>query len=124
VDATVAKNYDRLTILNELMASESMSTVAFPHIAFGADGTPMLEGTTTKVVEVVLDRIAHHWDAEEIQRQHPHLRLSQIYAALAYYYDHQDEIDQDIARRLERVDRLRVELGADQLPDKLKRATS
>jgi uncharacterized protein (DUF433 family) len=96
-----------------------MSTVAFPHIELSADGTPMLEGTTTKVVEVVLDRLAHHWDAEEIQRQHPHLSLSQIYAALTYYYDHQAEIDQDISRRLARVDRLRVELGADSLPEKL-----
>jgi uncharacterized protein (DUF433 family) len=100
-----------------------MSTVAFPHIEFAADGTPMLEGTTTKVVEVVLDRLAHHWDPEEIQRQHPHLTLSQIYAALTYYYDHQAELDAEISRRLQRADRLRAQLGGD-LPDKLKQAIS
>jgi uncharacterized protein (DUF433 family) len=64
----------------------------------------MIAGTKTKVVEVVLDRLAHHWDADEIQRQHPHLLLSQIYAALAYYHDHQDELDRDIAARLRRFE--------------------
>jgi hypothetical protein len=58
------------------------------------------------VVEVVLDRLAHHWDADEIQRQHPYLSLAQIYAALAYYHDHQDEIDREIDERLERVERI------------------
>ena len=66
----------------------------------------MIAGTRTKVVEVVLDRIAHHWDADEMQRQHPHLSLAQIYAALAYYHDHQDEIEREIDERLERVERI------------------
>ena len=66
----------------------------------------MIAGTTTKVVEVVLDRLAHHWDADEIQRQHPHLSLSQIYAALGYYHDHQSELDRDIAARLRKVDEI------------------
>ena len=66
----------------------------------------MIAGTTTKVVEVALDRLSHHWDADEIQRQHPHLSLSQIYAALAYYHDHQEELDRDIAARLRKVDEI------------------
>ena len=52
-----------------------------PHIAVDEAGTATIAGTTTTVIEVALDRIAHHWDADEIQRQHPHLSLSQIYAA-------------------------------------------
>ena len=64
----------------------------------------MIAGTKTKVVEIVLDRLAHHWDADEIQRQHPHLALAQIYAALAYYHDHQDEMDRNIAARLRKVE--------------------
>ena len=81
-----------------------MTTVAYPHIKTTEAGVPMIAGTKTKVVEVVLDRLAHHWDADEIQRQHPHLSLSQIYAALAYYHDHQDEVDRDIATRLQKVE--------------------
>ena len=83
-----------------------MPVAIYPHIEVNEAGTPVVSGTTTKVVEIVLDRLAHHWDAEEIQRQHSHLTLAQIYSALAYYYDHQNAIDQDIADRLERVSEL------------------
>ena len=85
-----------------------MTTVAYPHIEVAAEGVALIAGTRTKVVEVVLDRLAHHWDADEIQRQHPYLSLAQIYAALAYYHDHQDEIDREIEERLERVERIAV----------------
>ena len=97
-----------------------MSAVTYPHIDFTPEGVPILAGTTTKVVEVVLDRLAHHWDAEEIQRQHPHLSLAQIYAALTYYHDHQQEIDADIARRLQNVEQIRVSLGESPIRAKLK----
>lgn len=85
-----------------------MPTVAYPHIEHTADGVPLLAGTTTKVVEVALDRIAYHWDADEIQRQHPHLSLGQIYAALTYYYDHKEEMDREIDGQLREVDQLRA----------------
>ena len=79
----------------------------YPHLAVDGAGTATIAGTTIKVVEVALDRIAHHWDSDEIQRQHPHLSLSQIHAALAYYYDHQTELDAVIATQLDRVAALR-----------------
>ena len=34
--------------------------------------------------------------AEEIVEQYPHINLSQIYAALAYYYANRDEIDREL----------------------------
>ena len=80
-----------------------MSTVSYPHLEINADGVAIIAGTTTKVVEIVQDYLAHHWHAEDIHRQHPHLTLAQIHAALTYYYDHQQEIEQDIDRRLRRV---------------------
>lgn len=97
-----------------------MSTIAYPHIEISEGGTPMLSGTTTKVVEVVLDRIAHHWDADEIRRQHPYLSLSQIHAALTYYYDHQSEIDAEIDRQLDDVEQIRQAQGESAVRLKLK----
>ena len=46
-----------------------MSTVSYPHIELSSNGVAFLEGTPTKVVEIALDRLSHHWDAEKIQRQ-------------------------------------------------------
>ncbi len=72
------------------------------------------------MIEVALDRLAHHWDAEEIHRQHPHLSLSQIYSALAYYHDHQSELDGDIESRLRRGEEIRAAQGESALRLKLK----
>lgn len=97
-----------------------MSPNNYPHLERRADGKLWLVGTQTKVVEVVLDRLAHHWDAEEIQRQHPHLTLGQIYSALAYYHDHQDEIDGLIDEQLDLVRELRGQEKESVLRAKLK----
>jgi uncharacterized protein (DUF433 family) len=97
-----------------------MSTTEYPHIALNAEGVPMLAGTQTKVVEVALDHVAQGWDAEEIHRQYPELTFGQIYSALAYYYDHQADIDQDIERRLKKVDDIAARLGPGPLILKLR----
>jgi len=99
-----------------------MPAIAYPHIEITAQGVPILTGTTTKVVEVVMDRLAHHWDADEIQRQHPHLSLAQIHSALAYYYDHQVEVDKDIERRLREADEVLAQVGNTALRAKLQHA--
>jgi len=80
-----------------------MSTVDYPHIELNSESVPIISGTTTKVIEIVQDHLAHHWDAEVIHRQYPYLSLAQIHAALTYYYDHEQEIEQEINRRLRSV---------------------
>lgn len=97
-----------------------MATVDYPHISLDAANVPVLTGTSTKVVEIVLDHLAHGSDAEEIRRQFPFLTLGQIHSALGYYYDHQEELDQDIARRLHRVDEIQSRLGDSLVARKLK----
>jgi len=76
-----------------------MTNVLISHIALDDQGRPWIEGTNTKVIEVVLDRLAYGWTPEEIHRQHPHLPLAKIHAAFAYYYDHQAAIDAEIDRQ-------------------------
>jgi uncharacterized protein (DUF433 family) len=94
--------------------------IAYPHIERRSDGKLWLIGTQTKVIEVALDRLAHHWDADEIQRQHPHLTLGQIHSCLAYYYDHQEAMDQIVEEQLRSVERLREQAGESVLRAKLK----
>ena len=60
-----------------------------------------------KVIELVVEQRAYGWSPEELHFQHPYLTLGQIHSALAYYWDHRDELDRDIERRLERVEELR-----------------
>lgn len=96
------------------------SPTTYPHLEQRTDGKLWLIGTQTKAIEVVLDRLAHHWDAEEIQRQHPHLTLGQIYSCLAYYHDHQAEMDQIIEEQLQTIQNLRGQNGESLLRAKLK----
>ena len=98
-----------------------MSTpTPYAHIEIRADGKPWLVGTQTKVLEVALDRIAYHWDADEIQRNHSYLTLGQIYSCLAYYCDHQEEMDAIIEAQLQNIKRLRAQQGESALEKKLK----
>ena len=96
-----------------------MLATSYAHIEMTPDGVPVLSNTKIKVVEVVLDRLAHHWDVDEIQRQHPHLTLAQICSALAYYYDHQEELDQVIEKQLHQVNRIKARLGKSPVRQKL-----
>jgi hypothetical protein len=53
------------------------------------------------------------------QRQHPHLTLGQIHSCLAYYYDHQQELDQIIEEQLRSIDESRRRQGQSALRLKL-----
>ena len=53
---------------------------------------------------ITVGRIATLWqqglNAEQIQDEYPHLKLEQIYAALAYYHANKAEIDASLAKDL------------------------
>jgi uncharacterized protein (DUF433 family) len=63
-----------------------------------------------KIVELVTAQKAYGWSPEEIHFQHPYLSMSQIYSALAYYWDRQSEIDADIQRRFDYAENLRYQV--------------
>lgn len=79
----------------------------YPHIIFDEKGAPAIQGTTLKIVELVLEKLAYGWSPEELHLQHPYLTLGQIHASLAYYWDHAEEFDKEIAERLKNVEGLR-----------------
>src|SRR5437763_16518904 len=78
------------------------------HIRLDEQGRPWVDDTNVKVIEVVLDHLAYGWAAETIQENHPHLSLAQVYAALAWYYDHQAEMDGAIEQQEEGIRALRA----------------
>ncbi|MGB8686892.1 MAG: DUF433 domain-containing protein [Microcoleus sp.] len=64
-----------------------------------------------KIVELLTSVKAYGWTPEELLQSYPHLTLSKIYSALAYYLDNQQEIDADIERREKYVKQLEQEAG-------------
>ena len=76
-------------------------------ITLDTENTAYIDGTTTKVIEVVQAKIVHELTPEALQRELPHLSLAQIYAALAYYHAHQSELDAQIAAQIAYADDLR-----------------
>jgi uncharacterized protein (DUF433 family) len=92
----------------------------YGHISMNKNGVPVIAGTTMKVVELVVEKEAYGWSPEELHFQHPYLNLGQIHSALAYYWDHAEELDRDIERRLQSVDRMRRNNGSSPLALRLK----
>jgi len=93
---------------------------AYEHIVVDERKVAFIEGTPVKVVELVLDHRAYGWSAEEMHFQHPQLSLGQIHSALAYYWDHRDELDAEVEDRWRRVQRLREHADPSALREKLK----
>lgn len=97
-----------------------LSETRYEHIILNEARVPMIAGTTMKVIELVLDHLAYGWSPEELHFQHPHLTLGQIHSALAYYWDHKAELDEDIERRLQIVDQLQQTKSSTSLAERLK----
>lgn len=73
--------------------------VNYPHITSNPgilSGIPIIEGTRTPVRSIV-GYFNMGMNAEEILYGLSHLTAAQVYSALAYYFDHKEEIDRDIS---------------------------
>lgn len=86
-----------------------MSTAFVPtgyaHIVHPADGgEPIIDGMRIRVRDVVLARDRGGLSPEEIPGVFPVLTLGQVYAALAYYEDHREEIQAANVREAEIVE--------------------
>jgi len=89
------------------------------YIEIDEHGVAWLTGTNLKVIEVVLDKLAHGWSPEEIHFQHPGLSLAQIHAALSYYYENQKRLDVEIERQRREVEKAAADLAQSPLQQKL-----
>jgi len=79
------------------------------HIRRDERGVAWIDETNTKVIEVVMDWMANRSSPEEMNRQHPHLSLAQIHAAMAYYHDHKTELDEQVERSLRFADEMQAQ---------------
>jgi uncharacterized protein (DUF433 family) len=71
--------------------------LTYPHIDAAVGKSPCLRRMPRiRVAQIAMDYLAHGWSAEEMCRQHPALTPAEVHAAMAYYFDHQAEIDREI----------------------------
>lgn len=101
-DVEMSLQGDRLVI-----RAASTSDPAAGEVMLDDRNIPMIAGTTMKVIQLVSEHLAYGWSPEELKYQHPYLSLGQIYSALAYYWNHQEEIEQEIERQSRAVEKLR-----------------
>ena len=86
------------------------AALSYPHIVKQPGEAARLERhPRTRVAMIVLDYQHRGWSAEEIVRQYPYLSLAEVHATLAYYHDHDAEIDQEIARERDEAKEARRE---------------
>jgi uncharacterized protein (DUF433 family) len=87
-----------------------MSVVNSTHIWIDDRGAAWIDQTNLKVTEIALERIAHGSSVDEIVDQHKGLiTLAQAHAALAHYYDYQEEFECEIEKQLMRADQMRLQ---------------
>ena len=99
-----------------------MTVASIEYIDIDEKGVARIVGKRVKVIQLVMDKVANNWDPEEIHTQYPHLSLSEIHAAFAYYYDHQDALDAQIRDDLEQAESLQDPAAESSIRQKLRDA--
>ena len=77
-------------------------------------GKPRIAGHRIRVQDIVIWHEAHGMTPDEIVSQFPQITLADVYAALAYYYDHRESIRSDMER-----EEAAVRAAQAQIPSKL-----
>ena len=87
--------------------------MTYPHLVKEPGKPARLERQPrTRVSMIVRDHVECGLSPEDIVRQYPYLKRAEVHSALTYYFDHQDEIDREIAEE----NRLMEEAGSREQP--------
>jgi uncharacterized protein (DUF433 family) len=73
-------------------------------------GSPIIEGTRTRVIDIAVEYEILGHSPDEIIRSHPHLDLPQVHDALSFYYENRDELDQKAEQDQELIARLKKKI--------------
>ena len=78
--------------------------IEYPHIE-SPPGEParLRRVPRVRVAQIVMNYLAYGWSVEEILRQHPYLTPAEAHAAMAYYFDHRVQIEDEIRQEWEQV---------------------
>ena len=76
---------------------------------------PIIRGTGMRVLDIAIEYEYKGYSIDQILDYHPHLTLSQIHAALSYYYENQHQFDKQIKAEQALVNKLKNQLSGHQL---------
>jgi len=99
-----------------------MGRVSVEHIAIHSDycfGKPHIAGTRMSVAAIAKMYLEMGESLEEIAADY-NLSLAEVHAAMAYYYDHREEIDRYTAESEALVEDLRRNTASSPLEEKLR----
>lgn len=72
-------------------------------------GSACIAGHRVRVLDIVIWHEQNGWSPDEIVSQIPSITLADVHAALAYYYDHREEIQEEIRAEREMAEEFRRE---------------
>lgn len=75
-------------------------------------GRPCIKGTQLRVTDVVAAHVFRGESPDEIAAGYA-VSLAGVYAALAYYYEHKDEIDTDLRNQIATAKALKEQYTSD-----------
>lgn len=87
-----------------------MSQTNTEHIASKPDicgGKPCIAGTRIRVQDVYVWHDLQGLGADEIVSHFPQLTMADVYAALSYYWDHRNEIQQQMREETDYVEQMK-----------------
>ncbi|MGP1386680.1 MAG: DUF433 domain-containing protein [Thainema sp.] len=88
----------------------ALTATEYKHIQLDENGNAIIANSSMKVVELITSHLTYGWSPEELHFQYPHIRLSQVYSALSYYWDHQAALDAEMQRRFAEAEILRKKI--------------
>lgn len=84
------------------------TAVSYPHIVKTEGKPARLERMSRiRVAQIVMDYLYQGWSPDEICNQYPHLKPVEVHSAMAYYFDHQEEIEKEIEDEIKLVEEWR-----------------
>lgn len=112
-------SYNQISLPFDTTTMTFIST-DYKYIQLNENKVPIIAGTTMKVVELITSVQAYNWTPEQLHQNYPHVSMSKIYSALAYYWDNKKELDADMKKRYQFAEKMRQEATYTSLAEKLK----
>ncbi|MCZ7391961.1 MAG: DUF433 domain-containing protein [Candidatus Methanoperedens sp.] len=75
-------------------------------------GSPIIAGTRVRVLDIIIEYEYLGYAPDEIVNEHTHLILPHVHDALSFYYEHREELDQEIRLRKQKIEKLRKKFSS------------